>query len=251
MKTQLIVCGLLIVAVGSQKGTFSNTDQRESTLTTAVDRSAADKPIADEAVAEQFTAIGEYLEVHSAAASAAPSEAPPQTGTTGDEATLAWRVREGCYLGVPLDGLAIVAVVFGDRSFGTGERASTRTTFLVDARASESQQAALVAMAKALAGDTIGEVAAVKPVKIEMNVCRGCAIGYASLEADTITVRTRRMLDSDKTDGNPQIAPPMLAQVYFQRSAFTLEHSYSGRDFEGKPVQFTDRDLCSAVVGGF
>ncbi len=248
MKTQLIICGLFIIALGSYNGTDSNADQRESTVTTAVNELAVDKPIAEKTAAEQLAARGEYLEVHNTAVA---SGAQPETGTTGDETTLAWKVREGSHLGVPLDGLAVVAVVFENRAPGVGEKAIRRATLFVDARANESQQAALVAMANALTGDTIHEVVAVKPVKIDMNVCRGCAIGYASLVADTVTVRTRRMLDSDKTTANLEMARPMLADAYYRRSAFTLEHSYSGGDFEGKPVQFIDRDLRSAVVGGF
>ena len=106
-------------------------------------------------------------------------------------------------------------------------------------------------MAKALAGDTIQQVVAVRPVKIEMNVCRGCSAGYASLKADTTTVRTRRVLESDEADGIPQTAPSALAKVYFRYPAVALEHSYSGPDFEGNPVQFSGAELCATAVGGF
>ncbi len=247
MKTYLIISSLLVVAVGLHKGSLLRTDQREKTITTAVTEVAAGRPISPEVAAGRFDGSGEYLEVRNAA----PSGTHPAIGIAGDQATLAWRVREGSYLGVPLNGLAVVAVVCGKGSLGIGEKASTRTTFLVDASANESQQAALVAMARAFAGDTIQEVVAVKPVKIDMNVCRGCAAGYASLKAGTMIVRTRRVLDSDKTDDNPKMAHSTLAKVYFQYPAVTLEHSYSGVDTEGNPIQFSGADLCSTAVGGF
>lgn len=252
MKKHLIIFCLLIVAAGSYKKSLLETDQPEGAIKTAVTEVSAGKPILPEVAVGQFDGSGEYLEVRSAAASAEPSEAQPATGMAGDQATLAWRVREGTYHGVPLNGLAVVAVIFRNGLPGIGEKASTRTTFLVDASANEAQQAALVAMARSFAGDTIQEVVAVKPVKIDMNVCRGCAAGYASLKADTIVIRTRRVLDSDKSDGKPETPhPSTLAKVYFQYPALALEHTYSGSDFEGKPVQFSSTDLCSTAVGGF
>lgn len=172
--------------------------------------------------------------------------------------SLAWKVTQGTYQGAQLDGLAIVAVVCGDGALGKGEKVKTRTTFLVDARATKSQRAALVAMAKSLAGETIQEVVGVKSVKIDVTVCQGCAAGHASLVAGTVKIRTRRLSDDDrvlddenvKSDESKQ-ADPTFAKLYYRYPAFTLEYSYSGRDFAGKPLRIDSKDLRTAAVGGF
>ena len=128
----------------------------------------------------------------------------------------------------------------------------TRTTFLVDSQASKSPQAALVAMAKSLAGETIQEVVGVKPVKIDITVCQGCAAGYASLTAGTLKIRTRRSLEGDKPESDDrQQADPILAKLYYRYPAFTLEYSCSGRNFVGKPLRIDSKNLRTAAVGGF
>ena len=254
MKTHHIICGLLIIAVGSFLGTLGTTDQSEAIAVTAVNELAAEKEVAVEEVAsvQQVAPRGEYLEVRNARLWAGPSVANSEIEMAGDKAILAWKVRQGFHQGARLDGLAVIAVVVADRNLGVGEKVNTRTTFLVDARASESQRAALVDMAKALAGETIQDVAAIRPVKIDMNVCRGCAIGHASLEADTVKIRTRRTRDSDKADlGRLEMAHPVLSNLYYQRSAFIQEYSYSGRDLEDNAIRFTEKDVRGAVVGGF
>ena len=189
---------------------------------------------------------GRYLVVRNTGPCAHDSKLP----IVGDTAVLAWKVSQGTYQGARLNDLAVVALVCGDSTLGIDEKVKTRTTFLVDERATKSQQAALVAMAKTLAGNTIQEVVGVKPVKIDMTVWQGCAMGYASLKTDLVNIRTRRLFDSDES-GRREMADPVLAKLYYRYPAYALEYSYSGRDFEGESVRFVQRDLRSAAVGGF
>jgi hypothetical protein len=60
------------------------------------------------------------------------------------KAVLAWRVDEGTHERIKLAGLAIVAVVSGNRTFGVGDKVNTETVFVIDDRVDDSQQAALV-----------------------------------------------------------------------------------------------------------
>ena len=75
----------------------------------------------------------------------------------GREAILAWRVSAGTRsTATSLDGLAVVAVVAGDRNLGTHETRRRRrrrrsAVLMVDQRATAAQREALVAMARALA----------------------------------------------------------------------------------------------------
>ena len=94
-----------------------------------------------------------------------------EAATTGREALLAWKVDSGRFNGVALDGLAVVAAVSGDANLSVheigGEVATTRTALFVDARATEAQRKALVAMVKALASRVVGTVVEVTPASIE------------------------------------------------------------------------------------
>src|SRR2546422_8758291 len=57
---------------------------------------------------------GDYVEVRSVDVYTGPCFANAEVGLTGDQAILAWRVKEGSWQGVKLDGLTLVAL--GKRS---------------------------------------------------------------------------------------------------------------------------------------
>ena len=78
------------------------------------------------------------------------------------------RHEHGCIVRASsLDGLAVVAAVAGDANLSVqeigGEVANTRAALFVDARATEVQRQALIAMAKALAGRVVSTIAEVTP----------------------------------------------------------------------------------------
>ena len=54
---------------------------------------------------------GDYVEVRSADVYTGPCFANGEVGLVGDEAILAWRIDEGDWKGIKLDGLSVVAVV--------------------------------------------------------------------------------------------------------------------------------------------
>ena len=83
-------------------------------------------------VASAASIEGEYLEVRNANMWAGPCLANAEIGLIGNQATLAWKVTKGTYQDVKLDGLSIVAIVYGDRTFGVGEKVKTETLFIVD-----------------------------------------------------------------------------------------------------------------------
>lgn len=197
------------------------------------------------------TLQGQYLESRNASVWAGECVINSETGLTGNQGTLAWKVDRGSYENVPLDGLAIVAVVFGDRTFGVGNHVTTQTILLVDERASAPQQAALIQMAKALAGETIQEVVKVKPTKISLQIPDQGQSGLSTLDAGIVQIRTRRLFSADglcRTDQKRMAYPP-LAKVTHEHPAFTLESSYSGPEVHVK--QFAERNVPSAVLAKF
>lgn len=200
-------------------------------------------------VASAASIEGEYLEVRNANMWAGPCLANAEIGLIGNQATLAWKVTKGTYQDVKLDGLSIVAIVYGDRTFGVGEKVKTETLFIVDERATEPQQKALVAMASELAGETIQKVIAVKTSKIKMELGSDNDTGYSIVDAGIAKVRTRRMYKSDNTCGTKErMAYPILAKVTDEQGAYTLESSFTGDEFDN---QYVDRFWRGGIIAKF
>src|SRR5262245_46955226 len=100
--------------------------------------------------ARAATLKGTYVEARTAEVFAGGCIINGEAGTTGREPLLAWKVDQGQFNGVALDGLVIVAAVSADANLGVreigGEVAHTRTALFVDSRATVAQRKALVAM---------------------------------------------------------------------------------------------------------
>jgi hypothetical protein len=204
------------------------------------------------AAASAASIEGQYLETRNANMWAGPCLVNAEVGITGEKALLAWKVNAGKHKDVQLDGLTIVAVVSGDRTFGVGEKAKTQTVFVVDERASTAQRDALVEMAKSLAGETIGDVVAVKQAKVKLEISQEADSGAAVLDAGIATVRTRTLRETDNLCGvEMRRAYPVLAKVSEERPAFTLLGRYAGSEFEGKYSEYTSRNTRGSLIGKF
>lgn len=191
---------------------------------------------------------GEYLEARNADVWTGPCFANGEMNIVGNKATLAWKVAKGSYNGVRLDGLAVVAVVLGDNTFGIDKPVRTRTLFLVDQTATRSQKDALVSMARELAGTTIQDVVAVesKPIELSTAYCDGK--GCARLNAGVVRITTRCLHEGDSICGHEDIYYPTLAKVEGPYAAYAKEHSFTGRHFG---ETFSHGNARSAVLGGF
>lgn len=135
---------------------------------------------------------GDYVEARTAEVFAGGCIQGSEGEALGREAILAWRVGSGQVNGVSLDGLSVVAVVAGDLNLSTHEIGGARpqrirTAIRVDARASQAQRAALVAMAKSLS-PVVRDIVDVKavPISFQRNADRfAVSAGEASLEVET------------------------------------------------------------------
>jgi len=119
---------------------------------------------------------GDYVEARTAEVFTGGCTMNSEAETIGREAVLAWRITEGRYHGVSLDGLAIVLAVSGDRNLGMREMggmapSTVRAVAYVDDRATPAQREALVALARDSSRDLVTEIVAVRPapVRFERN----------------------------------------------------------------------------------
>lgn len=187
------------------------------------------------------TLQGMYLEVSVAIPSLPQTPEPPAARTI-----LAWKVAKGEFAGVPLDGLAVVAVVHGQLD-ALGSAASV-TDLWVDARAASAQRFALVA----LASEATGSVRSVRPVPMSLWIGEGCSMGYATLQAGPVQLQTRRMRDSDwERFDEPTGEHPPAAHVFYRHWAVTSELSLAEPAPDAEPTVLSQRDVPGAMVGGF
>ena len=108
------------------------------------------------------TITGTYVEARTAEVFTGGCIMSSEADTVGKQAVLAWKVDQGSYNGISLDGLSVVAALSGDRNLGIheigGERAHVKSAVVVDERANAAQRIALVAMATELANGNVGTV---------------------------------------------------------------------------------------------
>jgi hypothetical protein len=81
---------------------------------------------------------GDYIEVRSADVYTGPCFANSEVGLTGKEAILAWKVQEGSWKGVSLNGLSVVAVVTAQATLGDPYHSPypAHSVLILDSRAS-------------------------------------------------------------------------------------------------------------------
>jgi hypothetical protein len=194
---------------------------------------------------------GDYLETRSADVYTGPCFANSEVGLTGQEAILAWKVTDGDWKGVSLNGLTVVAVVRANATLGDPYHNPypARAVLIVDSRATETQRAALEAFAHSMSGNLLAHVVRVETAPIEMTVQHGDLHGAAKLVAGSLAqIETRSLCQGDHLCGNESVYYPPLVALSHSMPAFTLVGSYSG---QGLGETWKNVDKRSAFVGSF
>jgi hypothetical protein len=199
---------------------------------------------------------GDYLEARTSDVYTGPCFANGEVNLAGREAVLAWRVREGSWKGVPVDGLAVVAAVRAAATLGDpfADPYPARAVVMVDERATPEQRDALVGFAREMAGGLLGDVVAVEAAPIEMTVVGGheghpSTGGSATLAVGgRLELRTRGLNHGDHLCGNEEVYYPPLTPVEDAVPAVTLAHSFRGT---GLGMTWSSPDKRSAFVARF
>lgn len=205
---------------------------------------------AAKATQPQSVAItGDYAEFRNADVYTGPCFANSEEGLVGDEAVLAWHVREGAWSGVPLADLSVVAVVRASSTLGDpySNPLPARALLIVDARANAAQRAALVQFAQAQAPGLLDRVIGVQVQPISFAIAQH---GFTTLQAgSTVRLATRTLGNGDKICHNEETYYPPLAQhLDHAMPVFALNSSYSGNQLG---VTWDDSGRRSSFVGTF
>jgi hypothetical protein len=195
------------------------------------------------------TVRGQYVEARTCDVFTGSCFANADTGLTGKNAALAWKVERGTVAGTKLDGLGVVAVVSVSETLGLKQTSPGRAVVIVDAKATTAQRDALVKFVKAQAGGLVGEVVAVRSAPIDLTICHCDGEGCATLTAGPVKVSTRCIdADHDKACGNETTLYPPLAKGVAAKAAVAVEHSFTGKDLN---ETWNDGGRRGAFVGTF
>jgi hypothetical protein len=195
---------------------------------------------------------GDYVEVRSADVWTGPCFANGEVGLLGQEAILAWHVREGERNGVPLAGLTVVGVVRASATLGDpfASPLPARSVLIVDSRADPTQREALAAFAREMGGELFSDVVRTTSAPIRMEV-----VGHeghelrAFLEAGELArIETRTVGEHDRHCGNETTYYPPLTPTTEAVPAVSVVDGYRG---PGLGVTWTTHNKRSAFVGSF
>jgi hypothetical protein len=165
----------------------------------------------------------DYVEVRTASVFAGACHYNGEVVTTGREAVLAWRVREGAWKGTDLAGCKVVAVVRSDRALGVAE--GRRVSELVVDAATEEQAGALVEAWRAEYAAALGEVSSARRGSVAFDRSAGTfrvdAPGFADLSVDA--------LPNDACCTMPNLVwYEPLVRVDGRKVGYTARASYAG-----------------------
>jgi hypothetical protein len=199
--------------------------------------------------APSATVRGQYVEARTCDVFAGSCFANADTGLTGKNAALAWKVESGTVAGTKIDGLGVVAVVCVSETLGLKQSAPGRAVVIVDERASKAQREALVKFVKAQAGSLVGEVVAVQAAPVDLTICTCDGGACATLKAGKVKIATRCIdVDHDKACGNETTLYPPLVKGVKAKAALATEHSFTGKELN---ETWKDAGRRGAFVGTF
>ena len=204
-------------------------------------------PLAVLSAGGKGSVTGAYVEARTAEVFTGGCIMGSEAETVGRNAVLAWKVNEGSFNGVSLDGLTVVAAIAGDKNLGIGEigggKATTRSAVFVDSRANAAQQMALVAMANELSKGLVGTIVQVTPAPIEF-ADHGKDIHVAAAQ---VALDVSKEMSHDPTCGAMQWFHP-LASVDQATIGVAQQNAFMGT---GLGTKWSDPNRRSAFFGTF
>jgi len=204
---------------------------------------------------------GDYMESRTADVYVAQCFANGETGLTGKQALLAWKIDSGSWDGVKLDGLHVAGAVTANATLGDpyGDPYPAKVVMLVDDRASAEQRKALVKFAQHEAGELFANVVRVQAVPMELEIpdaaiatahVHGSGVGaHAMFRAGNVArIETRSLNDNDHICGNETTYYPPLTTVDHATPAVALSDEFHG---DGLNTDWANHGRRSAYLAHF
>ena len=195
---------------------------------------------------------GEYIEARTADVYTGPCFANAEVDHVGNLAVFGWRVDEGEYKGVKLNGLSVVGVVRAKNTLGYIHAGvyPVKSVLIVDDKATPEQRLALKAFAEQMGGDLLQDVVKVEYQPIELAFADGNMHSrQASLTAGSLAkIQTRALNPGDQICHNEETWYAPLTKLDHSMPAFAIAHDFKGK---GLDTTWSDPGKRSAFVGSF
>ncbi|MEW6128297.1 MAG: DUF1326 domain-containing protein [Acidobacteriota bacterium] len=196
---------------------------------------------------------GDYVESRNADVYTGYCVANAEMNLVGDQAVMGWRINNGSWNGVKVDGLGVVAVIKADATIGdpyTGNIPAAKAVVLVDEKATPAQGAALLNFAKNMGGQLLNDVVRVVAAPIDFEVSQENGhYNKIKMTAGTIAGIETRMLNSkDHLCGNEETFYKPLTQTTHAMAAVAMLDMYEGKDLN---VTWKLSGKRSAFIGSF
>jgi hypothetical protein len=193
---------------------------------------------------------GDYIETRSADVYTGQCFANGEVGLVGDEAILAWHIREGSWDGVSLAGLTVVGAVKAGATLGDPyyNPYPAKSVLMLDRQATPQQRQALINFAQEMGGELLRHIVKVMDVPINMQVPAEHHASAFVHAGNLATVETRPIGDKDHLCGNESTYYPPLTETIHAMPAVAVTDEYQG---QGLNDTWTLHDKRSAFVGTF
>jgi hypothetical protein len=190
------------------------------------------------AAAQAVEIRGQYLEARSCDVYTGPCFANGEMGMAGTEAVLAWKVDEGGWKGTALEGLSVALVVKSDESLGEDgvfpmEARDIRSVILIDEKASQKQQLALIDFVKDSVPKLTHNVRTIECTPITFKNDHYTVEGVFQA-GDVAEIRTRKLGENDCVCTNEKVFFQPLAEVRAATPAYSVRQSYVGESLDSK-----------------
>ncbi len=177
---------------------------------------------------------GEYVEARTADVYTGPCFANSEVGQTGDLAVLGWKIEQGQYRGVSLDGLSVMGVLRASNTLGdvTASAYPIKSVIIVDARANAEQRQALADFARQMGAGLLADVVQVDVQRIDFTMA-GQSVHSRELcmkAGSEAELATRPMNDGDQICHNEDVWYPPLTQVDHAMPAYTVANGFQGSE---------------------
>jgi len=176
---------------------------------------------------------GNYVEARTADVYTGPCFANSEVGQTGELAVMGWKITQGSWNGVALDGLGVVGVVRASSTLGDVYHSAypVKAVLIVDNRANPEQRLALMSFAKRMGGDLLQDVVRVDYQPVDLSLANGDLHSMkATLTAGNLAkIQTRAINENDAICHNEEVWYRPLTKVEHAMPAYALAHSFNGQ----------------------
>jgi hypothetical protein len=194
---------------------------------------------------------GTYVEARNAEVYTSHCFANSELGLTGDAAVMTWRIDQGAWNNVSLDGLGVTAVVRASATLGDPFRNPypAKAVLIFDERADARQREALEGFAKEMAGELLETVVGRETAPIRMSFEGEIHAKRVTVEVgDLVRVQTRPIYDGDSLCHLDDLYFAPLVSLDHAMPAFGIQTLFDG---EGLGLRFDERNRSNAYLGTF